>query len=143
MMLYRARPGRRTFRPVVGRLPAGMSGTVAFGAFAALVAALAVVGELHATWFALGAFAALCALLGAVSRPVAAPLVAGTGWLFFNGFVVHRHATLEWGGAGVEGARLGLFTAAALVLSLPAALPRRKVRVRLLPAPDHPRSAGD
>ncbi|GHE25099.1 hypothetical protein GCM10018781_76060 [Kitasatospora indigofera] len=143
MMLYRARPGRRTFRPVVDRLPASMSGAVSLGAFAALVAALAVVRELHATWFALGAFAALSALLGALSRPVAAPLVAGAGWLFFNGFVAHRHATLEWGGAGVEGVRLGLFAAAALLSSLPAGLPRRTVRVHLLPVPDRVRSTHD
>ncbi|MFE2912947.1 hypothetical protein [Kitasatospora indigofera] len=143
MLLHRARPGRRTFRPVVDRLPASMSGAVALGAFAALVAALAVVGELRVTWFALGAFAALCGLLGAVSRPVAAPLIAGAGWLFFNGFVVHRHATLEWGGAGAEGVRLGLFTAAALLSSLPAVLPRRTVRVQLLPVPDRVRSTHD
>ncbi|MFC9330174.1 hypothetical protein [Kitasatospora sp. NPDC057015] len=143
MLLYRARPGRRTFRPAPDRLPVSMSGVVAFGAFAALVAALAVVGELHATWFALGAFAVLCAILGAVSRPVAAPLIAGVGWLFFNGFVVHRYAILEWGGAGVEGARLGLFAAAALVSALPAALPRRKVRVQILPSLHRVRSTLD
>ncbi|WP_329493492.1 hypothetical protein [Kitasatospora herbaricolor] len=143
MRLYRARPGRRSFRPLVDRLPVSMSGAVALGGFAVLAPTLAVVGELHATWFALGGFTVLCVLLGAVSRPTAAPLVAGAGWLFFNGFVVHRYATLEWGGAGVEFTRLGLFTAAALLLSLPAALPRRTVRVQVLPAPDRARGIRD
>ncbi|GAA0673404.1 hypothetical protein GCM10010193_27670 [Kitasatospora atroaurantiaca] len=117
-----------------------MSGALALVGFAALTSALSVLGELRATGFALGGFTVLCAVLGAVSRPVAAPLIAGAGWLFFNGFVVHRYATVEWGGTGAECARLGLFAAAALVASLPAALPRRRVRVQVLAAPDRTRN---
>ncbi|MFJ1706599.1 hypothetical protein [Kitasatospora sp. NPDC088346] len=119
MRLCQAHPGR-TFRPVVDRLAVGMSGAVALVACALLTLALSVLGERNPTAFVLGAFAVLCAVLGAVSRPVAAPLIAGAGWLFFNGFVVHRFATLGWAGAGVEATRLGLFAAAALVASLPA-----------------------
>ncbi|MFD9123886.1 hypothetical protein [Kitasatospora sp. NPDC059571] len=136
MAFYHARPGRRSFRPVVARLPVGASGALALAAFAVLVPALAAVGERHATAFALGAFAVLSAVLGAASRPLAAPLVGGAGWLFFNGFVVHRYAELAWGGTGTECARLGLFAAAALALSLPSALPRRRIRVQILPVPE-------
>ncbi|WP_457033342.1 hypothetical protein [Kitasatospora sp. P5_F3] len=110
-------------RQVAERLPVGMAGSLALTGSAALVPVLAVLGELRDTWFALGAFAVLCAALGAASRPLAAPLVAGAGWLFFNGFVVHRHATLAWGGTSVEGARFGLFAVAALLASLVAARP--------------------
>ncbi|MEU9130783.1 hypothetical protein AB0D08_22260 [Kitasatospora sp. NPDC048540] len=135
MRLYHSRPGRSTFRPVVDRLAVSMSGAVALVACALMTLALSVVGERHPTGFALGAFAALCAVLGAVSRPVAAPLVAGAGWLFFNGFVVHRFATLEWAGAGVEATRFGVFAAAALAASLPAAWPRHRVRTAVLAVP--------
>ncbi|WP_371494902.1 hypothetical protein OG871_06510 [Kitasatospora sp. NBC_00374] len=140
MRLYHARPGRSSFRPVVDRLAVSMSGAIALIACAALTLALAVLREQHSTAFALGGFTVLCVLVGAVSRPVAAPLIAGTGWLFFNGFVVHRHATLEWGGTGVECMRLGLFAAAALVASLPASLPRRRVRVQALAVQGHTRT---
>jgi len=140
MRLYHARPGRRSFRLVMDRLPVSMSGAVALVGFAVLTWVLSVVGERHANGFALGGFAVFCAVLGAVSRPVAAPLIAGAGWLFFNGFVVHRYGTVEWGGTGAECARLGVFAAAALVASLPAALPRRRVRVEVLPVPNRTRN---
>ncbi|MEV4613212.1 hypothetical protein AB0K43_11510 [Kitasatospora sp. NPDC049258] len=135
MRLYYARPGRRSYRPVVDRLAVSMSGAVALVGFAVLTGALSLVGESHSVGFALGGFAVLGAVLGAVSRPVAAPLIAVAGWLFLNGFVVHRYASVEWGGTGTECARLGLLTAVALVASLPAALPRRRVRVQLLAVP--------
>lgn len=132
MRLYHARPGRRSYRPVVGRLPVSMSGALALVGGAALALVLAAVGELRPGWFGLGVYAVFCALLGAVSRPVAAPLVAGAGWLFYNGFVVHRHADVVWSGTAVECERLGLFATAALLASLPAALPRRRIRVQVL-----------
>lgn len=43
-------------------------------------------------------------------------------------------AELGWAGPGTESGHLALFAAAALLLSLPAALPRRAVRVDRLPA---------
>ncbi|WP_035794955.1 hypothetical protein [Kitasatospora mediocidica] len=141
MRLYTARPGRRSYRPVAARLTVGMSGALTFLGSAALVPALAAVGELRPTWFALGAFAGLCAALGRISRPAAAPLMAGTAWLFFNGFVVHRYAAIGWSGAGVEVARLGLFAVAGLRASLPAALPRRRIRAETWSLVDRTRSS--
>lgn len=135
MQLYRGRPGSRWYRPVTPRLTVAVSGALGLACGAALAGVLAGVGELRASWFTLGAYAVLCGLLGACSRPVAAPLVGGAGWLFFDGFVVHRYAELVWSGAGVELFRLGLLIAAALVASLPAALPRRRVRVQPIEVP--------
>lgn len=141
MRLYQVRPGGRLFHPVVDRLAVSMAGALAVPAGAALAAGLAVVGELRAGWFALGAFAVLCALLGALARPAAAPVVGGVGWLFYNGFAVHRFATVVWAGAGVELGRIGLLAGAALLAALPGTLPRRRIRVERL-APYHPGGAG-
>ncbi|MER8187205.1 hypothetical protein [Kitasatospora sp. NPDC094015] len=135
MRLYRARPGRRSYRPVVDRLPADGSAAVALVGYAALTVLLSLAGAQHRYGVAVGGFAALGACLGAVSRPAAAPLIGGAGWLFLNGFVVHRAAALGWDGVGPEAARLGLLAITALVASLPAALPRRRVRVQLLAVP--------
>jgi hypothetical protein len=136
MDFYYARPGGRALRPVLDRLPVSMSGALALVAFAVLTTVMAAVGERHAGGILLAAFAALCAVLGAVSRPSATPLIAGAGWLFLNGFVVHRYAELAWDGTGVECARLALFAAAALAASLPAALPRRRIRMQVVRVPD-------
>ncbi|MGW4649103.1 hypothetical protein [Kitasatospora sp. NPDC004289] len=136
MRLYRARPGGRTFRPAVRRLPVGMSLALALSGAAGLVPALAVLGERHATWFALGAFALGCAVLGANSRPAAAPLIAVAAWLFFNGFVIHRHAVLGWSSTGGEFGRLALFCTAALTAALPAVWPRRTVRALPVAPPE-------
>ncbi|MFJ8043854.1 hypothetical protein ACIRBX_25465 [Kitasatospora sp. NPDC096147] len=137
LRLYRARPGGRSFRPATRRLPLGASLALALGGAAGLVPALALLGEQRATWFALGAFAVGCAVLGANSRPSAAPLIAGAAWLFFNGFVIHRHAVLGWSSTGGECARLGLFCSVALIAALPAVWPRRTVRTLpvVLPEP--------
>lgn len=128
MRLYTTRPGGRRYRPVVGRLAVPMSGALALLGSAVLALGLGALGELRAGWFALGAFAGFCALLEAASRPGAAPLIGAAGWLFYNGFAVHRYAMLGWAGTGVELARLGLFMAAALLAALPAVLPRRRIR---------------
>ncbi|MGK4581362.1 hypothetical protein [Kitasatospora sp. HPMI-4] len=132
MQLYRARPGSHWYRPVTFRLAPDMSLALGLVGGAALAFALAGVGELRPSWFALGAYAALCTALGTASRPPAAPLIAGAGWLFYDGFVVHRYAQLGWAGLGTELARFALLTAAALIGSLPGALPRRRIRVELL-----------
>jgi hypothetical protein len=89
------------------------------------------VGELNPGWFGLGAYTGLCVLLGVVSRPVAAPLVGLGGWLFFDGFAVHRYAELGWAVRPDELPLLA-FAGAALLASLPAALPRRRVRTEVL-----------
>ncbi|WP_327067427.1 hypothetical protein [Kitasatospora sp. NBC_01302] len=128
MFFYTARPGGRRYRPVVGRLPVPLSGAFAFLGSAGLVLGLAGVGELRAGWVALGSFAVLGALLGRRSRPVAAPLIGGVQWLFYNGYVVHRYAVLGWAGGGVECARAGLLTAVALLAACSATWPRRRVR---------------
>ncbi|AUY48572.1 hypothetical protein [Streptomyces sp. CB01881] len=107
------------------RLTAAMSGAVALLASAALLPALAVLGELRPTWVALAAYTLLAAAVGRHSRPVAAPLIGLAAWLFHNGFVEHRHGALGWSGPAPEAGHLLLFTAAALLLSALAALPRR------------------
>jgi hypothetical protein len=135
--LYRVRPGGQFFHPVVDRVAVSMAGALAVPAGAALAFGLAAVGELRAGWWALGAFVVLCALLGAAARPAAAPVIGGVEWLFYNGFAVHRYATLVWAGAGVELGRMGLLTGAALLAAVPAVLPRRRIRVERL-APFHP-----
>ncbi|MFE9422050.1 hypothetical protein ACFYNO_03690 [Kitasatospora sp. NPDC006697] len=129
MRLYRVRPGGRWFRPQRRRLAVSAAGALAVPAGALLAAGLALAGELRAGPWALGAFAVLCALLGAAARPGAAPVIGGMEWLFYNGFAVHRYATVLWAGAAVEGGRLALLAGAALLAALPAAWPRRRPRV--------------
>ncbi|MQS10706.1 hypothetical protein F7Q99_00010 [Streptomyces kaniharaensis] len=131
--MYSARPGGRRYHPVLDRLPVAASGTVALVAGGALALGLGWLGELHAGCFPYVAYVGLAALAGAFSRPLAAPLVGLAAWLCCNAFVEHRHAELGWSGPGVEGGHFALFTVAALVISLPAALPRRAIRVERLP----------
>ncbi|MFH8387429.1 hypothetical protein ACH4E7_42120 [Kitasatospora sp. NPDC018058] len=132
MRMYSARPGGRRYRPVLDRLPVAVSGTVALVAGGALALGLGWLGELHAGWFPYIAYAGLAALAGGFSRPMAAPVVGMSAWLCCNAFAEHRHAELGWSGAGLETEHFVLFTAAALVLSLPAALPRRAIRIERL-----------
>ncbi|MFJ9458196.1 hypothetical protein ACIRST_24295 [Kitasatospora sp. NPDC101447] len=133
MRMYSARPGGRRYHPVLDRLPVAVSGTVALVAGGALALGLGWLGELHAGWFPYIAYTGLAGLAGAFSRPLAAPLVGMAAWVCCNAFAEHRHAELGWSGPGLEGGHFILFTAAALVLSLPAALPRRAIRVDRLP----------
>ncbi|MFJ8471070.1 hypothetical protein [Kitasatospora sp. NPDC094011] len=133
MRMYSARPGGRRYRPVLDRPPVPVSFTVALLSGGLLALGLDRVGELHAGWFPYVAYLGLAALAGAFSRPPAAPVVGLAAWLCCNAFAEHHHAELGWAGAGVEGEHFGLFTAAALLLSLPAALPRRTIRLSRLP----------
>ncbi|MEU9047680.1 MULTISPECIES: hypothetical protein [unclassified Kitasatospora] len=131
--MYSARPGGRRYHPVLDRLPVAVSGTVALVAGGALALGLGWLGELHAGWFPYIAYIGLAALAGGFSRPLAAPLVGLAAWLCCNAFVEHRHAELGWSGPGAESGHFALFTGAALLLSLPAAVPRRTIRVERLP----------
>ncbi|MEU6973432.1 hypothetical protein AB0A71_38075 [Kitasatospora aureofaciens] len=133
MRMYSARPGGRRYRPVLDRLPVAVSGTVALVAGSALALGLGLLGELHAGWFPYIAYTGLAALAGGFSRPLAAPVVGMSAWLCCNAFAEHRRAELGWSGTGIESEHFVLFTAAALLLSLPAALPRRAIRVERLP----------
>lgn len=135
LRMYSVRPGQRRFRPVYHRAPTAMSAAVALVAGGCLAFGLSWLGELRSGWFALAAYAALCALLGVFSLPWAAPWVAGAAWAFHNGFAEHRYGALGWAGAGPEAARFAVFAAAALVTSLPGALPRRRIRVKRLSVP--------
>ncbi|MFJ3794451.1 hypothetical protein [Kitasatospora sp. NPDC090091] len=135
MRMYSARPGGHRFRPVVDRLPASMAGTVTLVAGGALALGLGWLGELHSGWFAYVAYTGLAALAGGFSRPAAAPAIGMAAWLCCNAFAEHRHAELGWAGPAPEAGHLALFTTAALLLSLPAALPRRAVRVEHLSLP--------
>lgn len=136
--MYSARPGGRRYRPVLDRLPVAESGTVALVAGGVLALGLGRLGELHAGWFPYIAYLGLAALAGAFSRPLAAPLIGLAAWLCCNAFVEHRHAELGWSGVGIESEHFVLFAGAALVLSLPAALPRRTIRVERLSVGDEP-----
>ncbi|MEV7773667.1 hypothetical protein [Kitasatospora sp. NPDC086791] len=138
MRMYSARPGATRYRPVPTRPSAGTSGTLALLAGGALALGLGGLGELHSGRPAFLAYVALCGLLGAFSRPRAAPLVGLAGWLCCNAFAEHHRAALGWSGPWSEGGHYAVFTAAALLVALPAALPRRTVRVSLLRL-DHPR----
>ncbi|GAB2692399.1 hypothetical protein [Kitasatospora kifunensis] len=128
MFFYTARPGGRRYRPVVDRLAVPMSGALAFFGSAGLALGLGGVGELRPCWFSLGVFAVGGALLGRLSRPMAAPVIGLVGWLFYNGYVVHRYAVLGWAGGGVELGRMGLLTCVALVGAWSATRPRRRIR---------------
>ncbi|MFE6501972.1 hypothetical protein [Kitasatospora sp. NPDC057738] len=138
MRMYSARPGGRRCRPVLYRFPDGTSGAVALLAGGALALALGAVGELHAGPLPYLAHLALCALVGRRSRPVDAPLIGLAAWLCHNAFSEHRHGELGWAGPGPEAGHYALFTAAALLAALSAALPRRTVGA-FPPRPDGPR----
>ncbi|WP_406209147.1 hypothetical protein OH807_38190 [Kitasatospora sp. NBC_01560] len=133
MRMYSARPGGHRYHPVLDRLPVAMSGTVTLVVGGALALGLGRLGELHSGWFAYAAYVGLSALLGAFSRPLAAPVIGIAAWLCCNAFAEHSHAELGWSGVGAESGHYALFTAAALLLAMPAALPRRAVRVDRLP----------
>ncbi|MEV7598267.1 hypothetical protein AB0O91_12910 [Kitasatospora sp. NPDC089797] len=132
MRMYSARPGGRRYRPVLDRLSTGVSFALALPAGGLLALGLDRFGELHAGLLPYLAYLGLAVLAGAYSRPRAAPVVGLAAWLCCNAFAEHHHAELGWSGAGVEGEHFALFTAAALLLSLPAALPRRSIRVERL-----------
>jgi hypothetical protein len=130
--MYYYRPGGRRARPVLGRLTVSVSGATAVVGAAALCLVLAAIGQDRASWLSLAAVGCLTAVIGVFSRPVAAPVVAFSAWLVFNGFVAHRYGDLGWSGPGVELPRLAVLTAAALVTSLPGALPRHRIRAAVL-----------
>ncbi|MFJ8435468.1 hypothetical protein ACIQ9P_29650 [Kitasatospora sp. NPDC094019] len=115
------------------RLAPSMSAAVALTASAALLPALAVLGELRPTWVAFAAYAAVCAAVGGRSRPSAAPLIGPAAWLFHNGFVEHRHGALGLAVPAAEAVHVLVLTAAAFAAALVAAL---------LPAPHGPRPGG-
>ncbi|MEV6210713.1 hypothetical protein [Kitasatospora sp. NPDC051914] len=142
MRLYRKRPGGRRYYPVAPRVSVGISTALALVGGGVLVPALDWIGEgeLDGGWFALGTYTALAAVLGAVSRAMAAPLIALACWLFFDGFAVHRHAEIGWDG-GSDVLRLSLLVGAALATSLSGTLPRRRIRVRTITAPSRVRSS--
>lgn len=126
--LYYTRPGSRRPWAAGPRLTVAVSGAAAAGGAAALCLLLGAAGEDRPSWLSLTLFAVLAAAVGVRSRPWAAPLVALSCWLLFDGFVAHRYGSLGWSGTEAELRRLGLLTAAALAASLPAALPGRRMR---------------
>ncbi|MEV7929356.1 MULTISPECIES: hypothetical protein [unclassified Kitasatospora] len=132
MRMYAARPGGRRYHPVLERLSAPTSGTVALLAGGVLAMGLGGLGELHSGGLAYVAYLGLCAMLGAFSRPRAAPLIGLAAWLCCNAFAEHRHGELGWAGTWPEGSHFAMFTATALLVALPTTLPRRTVRVARL-----------
>ncbi|MBV2154957.1 hypothetical protein [Kitasatospora sp. SUK 42] len=130
--MYSARPGGGRYHPVLERLAVPTSGSVALLTGGLLALGLGGLGELHSGWLAFAAYLALCGLLGGFSRPGAAPVIGLAAWLCCNAFAEHRHAELGWAGPWPEGGHFAAFTATALLVSLPTALPRRTVRVALL-----------
>ena len=85
------------------------------GAAATTVAVLA--GGTRHTVLAL---ALVIVVLLATGSQMTIPLAAATGtmtWLFYDGFVVGKHATLNWHGP-VDGWRIGACVAATLVASM-------------------------
>ncbi|MFB7126289.1 hypothetical protein [Kitasatospora sp. NPDC056273] len=137
MRMYSARPGGTRYHPVLERLSAGTAGSVALLAGGGVALVLGVLGELHSGPLPYAGYLALCALVGRRSRPAAAPLIGLAAWLCRNAFAEHHHGELGWAGPWVEAGHYAVFTAAALLAALPAALPRRSVRVALL-RPDRP-----
>lgn len=130
--MYSARPGGARYHPVLDRLAVGTSGTVALLGGGLLALGLGGLGELHSGWLAFATYLALCGLVGGFSRPRAAPVIGLAVWLCCNAFAEHRHAELGWSGPWPEAWHYAMFTATALLVSLPTALPRRTVRVSLL-----------
>ncbi|MFG2847589.1 hypothetical protein ACGF12_31135 [Kitasatospora sp. NPDC048296] len=128
MRMYSARPGGTRYHPVLDRLSTGASGAVALLGGGLLALGLRGLGQLHSGWLALVAYLALCGLVGGFARPRAAPLIGLAAWLCCNAFTEHRHAELGWSGPWPEARHFAVFTATALLVSLPTALPRRTVR---------------
>jgi hypothetical protein len=82
-----------------------------------LTAGLAPADATHHTGIALGAFAAAAAIIGLNARPAAAPVIAVIAWLFFDGFLINRHAHLTWD-PHADPTRLAILTASAFFASL-------------------------
>ncbi len=71
--------------------------------------------------FDVAAFAALAAVIGWFSRPLGGASAAVIAWLFFDGFLVGRHAQLSWHGTS-DAWRLGLLAAIAILASVTRAI---------------------
>jgi hypothetical protein len=93
-------------------------GLLAAHAGAAVVTAVAVLatGTRHPA-AALVAYGLLAAVAAAHTRPAAAPGIALVAWLFYNGFIIGRHAHLSWHGAA-DVKRLAILLAASAVGSM-------------------------
>ncbi len=85
----------------------------AFAGAIALTVVLAATGGTHRLGVDLVAYAALAAATGAWGRVPAIPLTSVMYWLFYAGFLVGRHGTVQWHGA-IDGWRLAMIAAAGL-----------------------------
>jgi K+-sensing histidine kinase KdpD len=116
-------------------------GLLAAYAGAAVVTAVVVLatGTRHPA-AALVAYGLLAAIVAAHTRSAAAPGIALVAWLFYDGFIIGRHAHLSWHGAA-DVKRLAILLAAGAIGS---ALGARIRAARPGPAPgDGPPLAPD
>jgi hypothetical protein len=94
----------------------------------AVTLALAATGGTRHLSFDLAAFAVLAAVIGWWSRPVGAGCAAVIGWLFYDGFLVGRHAELRLHGMA-DVWRVGLVVAVAVLASAASYGARRNAAV--------------
>jgi hypothetical protein len=97
------------------REPAGIATSLmaAIASAAVLTLVLAATGGTHRPGPDLVAYAALAALTGTLARATAVPLACIVYWLFYAGFLIGRHANVQWHGS-IDGWRLAMIAAAGL-----------------------------
>ncbi|MGW1373728.1 DUF4118 domain-containing protein [Streptomyces sp. NPDC002446] len=90
------RPRRAHRPPPVRTLTGDLAMPLGAVAAALLATALLLTGETSHATVALAVFTLLTALAAAPARPPLAPAVALVSWMFYDGFVLHRHAELAF-----------------------------------------------
>ena len=89
----------------------------AYAGSAAVTAAVVLAGGTRHPAAALAAYGLLAAVVAARTRPAAAAGIALIAWMFDNGFIIGRHASLSWHGAA-DVRRLTLLLAVAAAASM-------------------------
>jgi hypothetical protein len=111
--------------------PASSGLLAAYAGSAAVTAVVVLAGGTRHPAAALAAYGLLAAVVAASTRPAAAAGVAVIAWMFDNGFIVGRHAVLNWHGTA-DARRLAILLAAAAAM-LGSHI--RRVNQKLAPVP--------
>jgi hypothetical protein len=103
--------------PADPRLPDAFVGIVAFGVTLGVAVAIAAAGKDVRWGTQLAVMAIAVGLVGWWCRPLTSLLVALSGWLMLNGFVVHPDGQLGWAGRE-DVIRIGVLVATGFAMAL-------------------------
>ena len=126
-----ASPARQCWAASTGLL-------AAYAGSAAVTAAVVLAGGTRHPAAALTAYGLLAAVVAAHTRPTAAAGVAPIAWMFDNGFIIGRHASLSWHGTA-DVRRLAILLAVAAAAAMLGSRIRVAHRRPVPSAPARPR----